>query len=147
MLSSWWIRLPASIIPAFYRSLSQALGRIRRRVSRRISRDGLVGPAGGQTSQTLPPSGLFWHAIHVTHQLTGEVEPLDLLRVMIDHFPEPRSSSAWRDVLRQWRAQEDHPLPGSILDQVIADLGNSNESDGLVPVVEALSRALRAFMA
>lgn len=80
-------------------------------------------------------------SFELTIQLTGGMEPFDLLRVMIDRFPESRSSSAWRDVFRQWQAQEDDPLWGLILEEVIEDLADSNESEGLVPVVKALSKA------
>lgn len=62
---------------------------------------------------------------------------------MIDYFPESRSSFAWRDIFREWRAAETHPWRGFVLDAVIADLGNSNASDGLVPVVQAVSLALQ----
>jgi len=138
MLNSWWIRFPRSVLPACYNSLGQALGRL----CRRTAPDEQVGPAGGQPRQTLPHYDLLYEAITTTLALTGEVQPLDLVQEMVHRFPEPRSSSAWRDVFRAWRAEETQIWRCYLLNTVIADLGSSTASNGLVPVAEAISRGL-----
>jgi hypothetical protein len=139
MLNSWWIRLAGNFLPFFYNVLGQALGRLRCR----LSPDGQVSPAGADPLRMLPSYELLWNSILMTHSLTGAVLPLDLRQVMVHRFPEPRSSSAWRDVFRAWRVEERNIWRQDVLDTVISDLESSTASDGMVPVVEAINRGLQ----
>lgn len=152
MLNSRWVLLPRSVLPTLYNSFGQALrllswqrspDDISRRSPDEQDRSAVDGPAGGQPRQTWPHFSLFWEAIFETYALTGEVRAADLLQLMRHRFPEPRSSFAWRDACRSWRAEETVIWRQVVLDTVIADLGRENASDALVPVVEAIVRGMQ----
>lgn len=152
MLNSRWFLFPRSVLSTLYNSFGQALPLFRwQRSSDGTSRrspdeqDGpaVDGPAGEQPPQTWPHCSLFWEAIFETYALTGEVRAADLITLMRHRFPEPRSSFAWRDVCRNWRAEETAVWRQIVLDTVIADLGSEIASDGLVPVVEAIVRGMQ----